>query len=99
MLSEQSKQKLKTNIECVGCKKLLNSENATECLECESGICQVCSIGLHQNECPSCSSSEGYRKNLSKLRIEELDSLLFTCPQCKVDQIYSNAKIHISSCI
>ena len=78
-------QKLRNNIQCFICKLLLTPHDsdlgATECLECEVGVCRPCVAELSQKglPCRCCQSFEGFRKKLSKIRVEELENLKFTC--------------------
>lgn len=81
MVTKESLDLVHNNIECLVCKKLLvpiegHSREATECVECEVGICASCQ-GV---QCPSCGTAQAFRKRLTKLRVNELSNLMFKCP-------------------
>jgi hypothetical protein len=53
------------------------------------------------SECPQCRGKEGFRKNLSRLRKDQLQKILFKCPNfatCGLELPYSEAEKHIQLC-
>lgn len=94
------------NFECPACQKLLrpqdDEDGARECLECEVGICKKCVTALGKEACPNCGKKEGFNKKLTKLRVKELESLLFVCPNidsCSAEPMtFIEAEWHYQTC-